>query len=220
MLTNSPLGTNVPLYNPADRSIPDNTQAGALVSQLAGRTFFRPDVVGQYTVLATITTTGVNNGTNIAPATTNIAITITAATYYGLQTCEACHSGGVLNAPSIYPTYTNTPHASFFTRAIDGLVSSYYNQSCIQCHVLGYDTNSFAVNGGFDDIAKVYGWTFPSRVDQRQLGRHAGGIAEPGQHPMRKLSRSRHSASGSEWHSGKYQFHRRQLRRGRLRAMP
>ena len=162
MLTNSPLGSNVPLYNPADRSIPDNTQAGALVSQLASRTFFRPDVVGQYTVLATITTTGVNNGTNIAPATTNIAVTITAATYYGLQTCEACHSGGVLNAPSIYPTYTNTPHASFFTRAIDGLVSSYYNQSCIQCHVLGYDTNSFAVNGGFDDIAKVYGWTFPS----------------------------------------------------------
>ncbi len=162
VLTNSPLGANVPLYNPADRSIPNNTQAGALVSQLAGRTFFRPDVVGQYTVLATITTTGVNNGTNIAPATTNIAVTITAATYYGLQTCEACHSGGVLNAPSIYPTYTNTPHASFFTRAIDGQVSSYYNQSCIVCHTLGYDTNSFAVNGGFDDIANVYGWTFPS----------------------------------------------------------
>jgi len=161
-LTNSPLGANVPLYNPADRLIPNNTQVGALVSQLAGRTFFRPDVDGSYTVLATITTTG-HNGTNtIAPATTNIAVTITAATYYGLQTCEACHSGGVLNAPVVYPTYTNTPHASFFTRAIDGLVSSYYNVSCIQCHVLGYDTNSFAVNGGFDDIAKVYGWTFPS----------------------------------------------------------
>ena len=162
VLTNSPLGTNVPLYNPADRSIPNNTQVGALVSQLAGRTFFRPDVAGQYTVLATITTTG-HNGTNtIAPATTNIAVTITAATYYGLQTCEACHSGGVLNAPSIYPTYTNTPHASFFTRAINGQVSSHYSQNCIQCHVLGYDTNSFAVNGGFDDIAKVYGWTFPT----------------------------------------------------------
>jgi len=162
VLTNSPLGANVPLYNPADRSIPNNTQVGALVSQLAGRTFFRPDVDGSYTVLATITTTGTINGTNIAPVTTNIATTITASTYYGLQTCEACHSGGVLNAPIIYPTYTNTPHASFFTRAIDGLVSSHYSLNCIQCHTLGYDTNSFAVNGGFDDIAKVYGWTFPT----------------------------------------------------------
>ena len=64
--------------------------------------------------------------------------------------------------PVIYPTYTNTPHASFFTRAINGQVNSYYNQSCIQCHTLGYDTNSFAVNGGFDDIAKVYSWSFPT----------------------------------------------------------
>ena len=64
--------------------------------------------------------------------------------------------------PVIYPTYTNTPHASFFTRAIDGLVSSHYSKNCIQCHTLGYDTNSFAVNGGFDDIATLYGWTFPT----------------------------------------------------------
>ena len=158
VLTNTPLGANVPIYYPSERY----STAGAPVSQLAGRTFFRPDVVGSYTVLATITTTGILNGTNIAPVVTNIPVTITAATYYGLQTCEACHSGGVLNAPIVYPTYTNTPHASYFTRAIDGLVSSHYSKNCIQCHVLGYDTNSFAVNGGFDDIAKVYGWNFPS----------------------------------------------------------
>ncbi len=28
--------------------------------------------------------------------------------------------------------------------------------------LFGYDTNSFAVNGGFDDVAKEYGWTFPA----------------------------------------------------------
>jgi nitrate reductase cytochrome c-type subunit len=154
VLLNSPLGANVPLYNPADRFIPNNTQAGALVFQLAGRTFFRPDVVGQYTVLATITTVG--------SGTTNIAVTITAATYLGISACADCHSGGLVGVPSIYPTWTNTPHATFFTRAIDGLVSSYYNQSCIACHVVGYDTNSFAVNGGFDDLAKLLNWNFPS----------------------------------------------------------
>ena len=77
-----------------------------------------------------------------------------------MQTCEACHSGGVLNAPSTFPGYTNTLHASFFTRAINGQVNSHYSKSCIQCRTLGYDTNSFAVNGGFDDIATLYGWTF------------------------------------------------------------
>jgi hypothetical protein len=161
-LTNSPLGTNVPLFKTADRVSGGASGTPTPYLQLAGRTFFRPDVVGQYTVQATITTTGVNGTNTISPVTTNIATTITASTYYGVQVCSACHSGGVLNAPSIFPTYTNTPHASMFTRAIDGLVSSHYSKSCIQCHTLGYDTNSFAVNGGFDDIATEYGWTFPS----------------------------------------------------------
>jgi hypothetical protein len=107
-------------------------QAYAPVSQLAGRTFFRPDVVGQYTVLATITTTGSSGGTNIVPVTTNIIVTtVTAATYLGISACADCHSGGLVGVPSIYPTWTNTPHATFFTRAINGQVSSYYNKSCI-----------------------------------------------------------------------------------------
>jgi len=166
VLLTSPLGTNVPLFKTADRvSGGANNAAPTPYLQLAGpsgRTFFRPDFVGQYTVLATIYSTGTINGTNIAPTTTNISTTITASTYYGLETCEACHSGGVLNAPSTYPGYTNTPHASFFTRAINGQVNSHYSKSCIQCHTLGYDTNLFAVNGGFDYIATLYGWTFPA----------------------------------------------------------
>ncbi|MGB8369739.1 MAG: hypothetical protein ACLPYZ_07570 [Limisphaerales bacterium] len=155
VLTNSPLGTNVPIYNPADQ----------IAYQLAGRTFFRPDLAGPYTVLATITTTG-HNGTNtIAPVTTNIATTISAATYLGIDACAACHSGGFVyqgvTVPSIYPTWTNTPHATFFTLAINGLESSYYNASCIQCHVVGYDTNTFAITEGFNNTAQLVGWTFP-----------------------------------------------------------
>jgi hypothetical protein len=175
VLTNSPLGTNVPLFKTGDRVTGGAGGTPSPYLQLAGRTFFRPDAVGQYTVLATITTTGVNGTNTISPVTTNIATTITASTYYGLNSCAACHSGGVLNAPSIYPTYTNTPHATYFTRAIDGLVSSHYSKSCIQCHTVGYDTNSFAVNGGFDDIATLYGWTFPSVLTN---GNWAGMPAE------------------------------------------
>ena len=156
MLLPSPLSTNVPLYKMADRYGPTYTP----VYQLAGRTFFRPDVSGTYTVLATITT----SGGNIAPATTNLALTISAGTYVGVSVCAACHSGGLTGygADSIYPTWTNTPHASFFTLAINGQESSHYSANCIMCHVVGYDTNSWAVNGGFDDVAKQYGWSFPA----------------------------------------------------------
>ena len=145
------LGTNVPLYKTGDRISGMNSTA---VFQLAGRTFFRPDAVGQYTVNATITTVG--------SGSTNVSTKITGATYLGITACAACHSGAFSGAPSIYPTYTNTAHASYFTRAIDGLVSSHYSKSCISCHVLGYNTNSFANNGGFDDVAAVLGWTFPT----------------------------------------------------------
>ena len=67
-----------------------------------------------------------------------------------------------IGVPNIYSTWTNTPHATYFTRAIDGLVSSHYSKNCIQCHVLGYDTNSFAINGGFDDMATLLNWSFPT----------------------------------------------------------
>ena len=149
------LGTNVPLYNTSDRYTGEN-QTPAY--QLAGRTFFRPDVIGTYTVNATITTVG--------SGTTNLAVTITSGTWVGVQTCAGCHSGGVVFngkvVPNIYSTYTNTPHASFFKRAVDGQVSDHYSKNCISCHVLGYDTNSFANNGGFDDLALTYGWVFPA----------------------------------------------------------
>ena len=155
VLSSGVLGTNVPLYNTSDRYTGES-QTPAF--QLAGRTFFRPDVVGPYTVNATITTVG--------SGSTNLSATIRAATFVGVGTCANCHSGGVVfngkPLPNIFPSYTNTPHASFFARAIDGLESSHYSKNCISCHTVGYDTNSFAANGGFDDLALLYGWTFPA----------------------------------------------------------
>jgi hypothetical protein len=138
----SPLGTNVPIYEPSDR----------LVYQVAGRTLLRPDVAGQYTVVATVTTT---------TGTTNLSQTLTAGTYMGINTCTLCHSGGQ-SAPDMVQPWSLTEHATMFSRGIDGLVSSHYSKSCIQCHTLGYDTNALAVNGGFDDVAAQLGWVFPA----------------------------------------------------------
>ena len=158
------LGPNVPLYKTSDNWNPyiggasaGNDNPTVTNNSLVGRIYFRPDVTGQYVVSATIT-----NQWKTSTSTTNLSVTIYGATYLGLQTCASCHSGYFPNIINTYTTYTNTPHASFFTRAIDGLVSSHYSQNCISCHVLGYDVNSFAVNGGFDDEARIFGWTFPT----------------------------------------------------------
>ena len=144
----SPLGNNVPPYKMIDRSS----------SQVAGRTLLRPDITGQYKVIATITTVG--------SGTTNLTITITAGTYLGVNTCALCHSGGII-AEDKYTEWSKTPHATFFTRQIDGgedPATSHYGKNCISCHTVGYDANTNAVNGGFDDVALQLGWTFPTNL--------------------------------------------------------
>ena len=145
-LTNSPLGTNVPIYEVADR----------LVYQVAGRSFLRADLVGQYTIVATIVTSG--------SGSTNVTKTITAGTYMGANTCALCHSGGVV-AEDKYTSWQDTAHAHIFTEGINGELGT-YRASCLPCHTVGYNANTNVivnpVNGGFDDVAKQLGWTFPT----------------------------------------------------------
>jgi len=140
----SPLGTNVPVYKPADR----------LTLRVAGRAMLVPDIPGQYTVVATITS---------ASGTTSLTQKITAATFLGAQTCALCHSGGVI-ASNIYSTWQETPHATAFTRKIDGIGAPTFSKNCVSCHVTGYDVNPDAVNGGFDDVALEHNWTFPATL--------------------------------------------------------
>jgi Cytochrome c554 and c-prime len=145
-LANSPLGTNVPIYEPSSR----------LVSQVAGRTLLRPDLVGQYTVTATVTTT--------SESTTNLTQTITAGTYMGIETCELCHSGGQI-AEDKWTTWSQTLHAQVFAHEIDGIdefSGTPMRQSCLQCHTTGYDPNTNVMDGGFYNLQTELGWTIPT----------------------------------------------------------
>ncbi len=152
VLTNSPMGTNIPTFKIADRI----NQSGAAVYKVAGaagRKMLRPDVTGQYIVTVTVQTGNSGN--------TNLTKTITAGTYMGVNTCTLCHSGGLL-APDKYGPWSQTAHANAFTRSIDGLESDYHSKSSILRHTLGYDTNE--VNGGFDDVAASLNWIFPTNL--------------------------------------------------------
>jgi hypothetical protein len=69
--------------------------------------------------------------------------------------CMVCHADkkGAID---------ETAHASSLVTKITGEDSPYFAEYCIQCHAVGYDPTPGAVNGGFDDIADEFGWTFPT----------------------------------------------------------
>ncbi len=153
-LTNSPLGTNVPIYEPSSRLA--YQVAGQLTGQTFGRTLLRPDLVGQYTVRATITTT---------TGMTNLSQTITAGTYFGDSVCGFCHSGGVVAATNTWVPWSQTLHAQVFADEIDGIANfagAPMRQSCLQCHTTGYSANTNVADGGFSALQIQYGWTIPA----------------------------------------------------------
>jgi len=154
-ISNSPLGTNVPIYEIANRS-------GYQVAGPGGRTLLRPDVAGQYTITVTIVTAGGSGSTNLTQ-------TITAGTYLGASTCEFCHSGGTALPPAMatYQPWTTTGHSMIFSNGITGNIiehgAPFYSASCLPCHTVGYDTtpSSFADNGFYSEMLQT-GWTFPT----------------------------------------------------------
>ncbi len=95
--------------------------------------YFLPDVVGKYEI-------------EFAFGTEFTSIIINAGTYLGFEseapTCNDCHSDKVTG-------WQGTGHADMFVRAMNGTLSSHYNENCVHCHTTGYDEN--ADNNGFDD---------------------------------------------------------------------
>jgi hypothetical protein len=148
----SPLGTNIPTYKIADRV----NQSGAPVFKVAGRTMLRPDIVGSYTVSASIGTAS-SGGTNLTQR-------ITASSYLGVNaSCVLCHSGGII-APNRYTNWIETAHAHTFEKAISGQSPDYFNANEVVYRTTGNDGNTNSDNSGFDYAATTNGWTFPATL--------------------------------------------------------
>ncbi len=109
--------------------------------------FLTPDKLGAYEV-------------TITDGSFTKTVTFNASKYLGYEntvvngvdtkvSCNTCHS-------SVVTKWKGTAHATMFTRAMNGTVSSSYSQSCIGCHTTGYDNNPTAKNDGFDDLTFTY----------------------------------------------------------------
>ena len=150
-IQNSPLLATMPVFEPSDQ----------LVAQAAGRALLRPDVLGDYTVQAIITTKSNGNAT--------VAQTIFGATYAGISECSKCHDGEFTSLNKV-ATWSQTAHASIFKQGINGVNGATYPSTCYSCHTVGDDANATVPNGGFATIAAQLGWKPPTTLAPGQLG--------------------------------------------------
>ncbi len=152
-------GDSITAYAWSVSAKPDTSNA-KMDSTNTENTTFRSDVPGEYTIKLTITT---------ASGTADTTVTIVAADYVGVGTiagatpdykkgqCGSCHAAK-------NSEWEGTGHAVMLQKGLNGENGSHYKSYCITCHTVGYNTDSLAVDGGFDDVAKTLGWTFPDSL--------------------------------------------------------
>lgn len=143
----SPLPSEMEIYSPGDR----------VVLEVADRKLFIPDIEGRYTVKAVVSTDGdpiVMEAFVTGALYTGVGIIDGMSPAY--PQCALCH-------PENANGWSETNHSTVFARALDGMVSSHWNESCVECHVLG--KNPAADNESFLSIAEEIGWTFPETLE-------------------------------------------------------
>jgi hypothetical protein len=110
---------------------------------------FVPDTVGHYVI-------------EFSDGAAADTITINSALFLGVEggavNCISCHNNAQWDFK--YDGWLQTNHASTFQRGLDGILSSHFQESCVQCHTTGYDEN--ADNDGFDD----FGFVFPRLLQE------------------------------------------------------
>ncbi|MBN2413949.1 T9SS type A sorting domain-containing protein [candidate division KSB1 bacterium] len=137
---------------------PDGS-AATLDSTDTRMTTFRPDVTGQFEIQLS-TTEG------------DTTVVITSSTFVGAGIPEECvadpYESGCFCHNTKVTEWAASGHAYLFQLGIEGKdsPSSHYNEGCIECHTLGFNTDPEAVNGGFDDVALEVGWEFPETLKE------------------------------------------------------
>ena len=122
---------------------------------------FTADLTGTYNISASITTSsGTKDTTMNVYCSTFIGVGNFDGVFGQTPNCMMCHSSMPV-FQNIFNTWKVSGHAGIFKYEIDS-GAAYYGTSCIKCHTTGYDHNKFAVNNGFDDMARTLGWVWSS----------------------------------------------------------
>ncbi len=163
----TPAQPNIPVGVTAFYKGATNSMNWSLVSQPAGSVAalthtngliaaLRPDVEGVYVVKDNVTGTTLTN---------------TAASWTGVEFCAICHGpGNNVGQADIVTPWSQTEHATMAERGVDGVLGSFYSESCFQCHTVGYNQSPAATNNNFYAVQQQLGWAFPKVL---QAGNYA-----------------------------------------------
>lgn len=129
-------------------------------------TSFVADTTGQYRIMLSVTTSaGTDDTTLIVTSGMFVGVGSVGGTTPSIAKgqCAGCHGGSFPGLADKVTSWSNTPHANYFKDGIDGKRTS-YPSSRMRSHTTGFDSQSGATNGGFDDLQLSSGWKFPDTL--------------------------------------------------------
>jgi len=140
------------------------TGSGATIVPVSGMTNwakFKVDSTGTYNIKVSMVANNITKDTTM---------NVYASKYVGVGNfdgvpatypqCMTCHSPSP-TFQNIFNKWKVSGHGTTFKQMIDSGPSSFATY-CMKCHTTGYDHNIFAVNNGFDDVARNLGWNWSS----------------------------------------------------------
>jgi hypothetical protein len=146
------------------------TGSNAAITNISGLNWwgkFLADSTGTYNVKVTMNTTAGSKDTTMYIYASKF---VGVGNFQGVPAtypqCMTCHSGNSLFS-GIFNKWKVSGHAGIFKYEIDS-GAAYYGKSCMKCHTTGYDHNKFALNNGFDDVARTLGWNWVGPPNPRK----------------------------------------------------
>ncbi|MBI4211765.1 MAG: hypothetical protein HY540_03925 [Deltaproteobacteria bacterium] len=118
---------------------------------------FTPDVAGLYGI-AYSTTSGATSGTISMVAAKWVGVGTIGGTTPEAGQCGLCHDGGIQS--DVLTPWQSTKHATVFRDSLNTYAGLAPTPYLWPFHTVGYDSN--ASNDGFDELASLEGFGFPS----------------------------------------------------------
>lgn len=131
----------------------------ALENLLPTMVGLKTDLVGNYVVQLSVTTTGGTHDTTMTFVSGNfVGVGGFDGVAGSFPKCMTCHTSNPTFS-GIFNRWKDSKHGLALKKEMTG-TNTHFGPTCLKCHTTGTDHNLAAVNGGFDDLAAANGYVY------------------------------------------------------------